>query len=219
MKSEFPNRRTRIKICGITRVEDALAAAAIGVDAVGVVLTEKSKRFAGIARACEIRRVLPPFVDFIALFMDDLPGFIAEAVAAVQPDMLQFHGRESAQDCVRYGMPYLKAIAMGGGMEMESTVRAHPTAAGFVLDGHAAGERGGSGRTFDWSTVAGSRTEHLVLAGGLTSGNVGAAIRAALPYAVDVSSSVESMPGIKIASAMADFVAAVRAADVARAQA
>lgn len=153
MKAENPSLRTRIKFCGMTRIEDVRAAVALGVDAIGVVLTEKSKRYAGIERAREIRMALPPFVDLVALFMDDTPGFIAEAVAAVQPDLLQFHGGETAQDCVRYRVPYLKAVAMGGGVDPAEVVRAHPAAAGFLLDGHAAGEQGGSGKTFDWSTT------------------------------------------------------------------
>lgn len=218
MKAQTPNLRTRIKFCGMTRIEDMQAAVALGVDAIGVVLTEKSRRFAGIERAVEIRMGLPPFVDLVALFMDDQPGFIAEAVAAIQPDLLQFHGGETAEECVRYRVPYLRAVAMGGGVDPSEIVRAHPAAAGFVLDGHAAGEQGGSGRTFDWSTAADAFTKPVVLAGGLNAQNVGAAIRAARPYAVDVSSGIESAPGIKDAAKLRDFVAAVRAADGALAQ-
>lgn len=211
------HQRVRIKFCGTTRVEDALAAAALGVDAVGVVLTERSARFAGIARAVAIRAALPPFVDLVALFMDDQPGFIAEAVAAVQPDLLQFHGSEIARDCVRYGIPYLKAVAMGDpgggdGLNPVETVQAHPQAKGFLLDGHARGEQGGSGKTFDWSMAPVPCERPVLLAGGLTAGNVAAAIRAVRPYAVDVSSGIESSPGIKDALKMQQFVAAVRKA-------
>ena len=213
MKMQTPNLRTRIKFCGMTRIEDVRAAVALGVDAIGVVMTAKSKRCAGIDRAVEIRMALPPFVDLVALFMDDQPGFIAEAVAAIQPDLLQFHGSETAQECVRYRVPYLKAIAMGGGVDPIAVVRAHPAAAGFVLDGHAAGEQGGSGKTFDWSAEVDAFAKPIVFAGGLTAHNVGAAIRVARPYAVDVSSGIESAPGIKDAAKLADFVAAVRAAD------
>lgn len=206
-------QRVRIKFCGMTRVEDALMAATLGVDAVGVVLTERSKRFAGVARAREIRAALPPFVDLVALFMDDQPGFIAEAVAAVQPDLLQFHGSETARDCVRYGIPYLKAVAMGGdGNDPAGVAQAHPQARGFLLDGHAQGEQGGSGKTFDWSMAAVPLQRPVLLAGGLTARNVGAAIRAMRPYAVDVSSGIESAPGIKDAHKMQQFVAAVRSA-------
>ncbi|HEX7914135.1 phosphoribosylanthranilate isomerase [Rudaea sp.] len=215
MKVQTPNLRTRIKFCGLTRVEDVHAAIALGVDAIGVVMTEKSKRYAGIERAIEIRMTLPPFVDLVALFMDDMPGFIAEAVAALQPDLLQFHGGETAEECVRYRMPYLKAVAMGGGVDPIAVVHAHPAAAGFLLDGHAAGEQGGSGKTFDWSAVVGAFTKPVILAGGLTAQNVGAAIRAARPYAVDVSSGIESAVGVKDAQAMRAFVDAVRMADAA----
>jgi phosphoribosylanthranilate isomerase len=204
--------RTRIKFCGMTRVEDALAAVELGVDAIGVVLTARSKRFAGLERAREIRRAVPPFVALVALFMDDEPAFVSEAVSRVAPDLLQFHGSETAPDCVRYGRPYLKAIAMGGGA-WRAAIDAHPRAAGFLLDGHGAGEQGGSGRTFDWTAVPRDAGRPLVLAGGLSAENVGRAIAAARPYAVDVSSGIEAAPGVKDADKMRRFIAAVRAAD------
>jgi phosphoribosylanthranilate isomerase len=209
------NRRTRIKFCGMTRVSDALAAVDLGVDAVGVVLADKSKRFAGIARAQEIRAALPPLVMLVTLFMDDEPGFIARAIAAVQPDLLQFHGSETAPDCVRYGVPYLKAIAMAGFSssdhgELIQRMQAHPQASGFLLDGHAIGEQGGSGKTFDWSMAQRAFDRPVLLAGGLTARNVGAAIRATRPYAVDVSSGIESAPGIKDLLLCERFVAAVQ---------
>lgn len=213
MKVQTSNLRTRIKFCGMTRIKDVRAAVALGVDAIGVVMTEKSKRCVGVERAVEIRMALPPFVDLVALFMDDQPGYIAEAVAAIQPDLLQFHGSETAEECVRYRVPYLKAVAMGGGIDPAEAVRAHPAAAGFVLDGHAAGEQGGSGKTFDWSAAVDAFAKPVVLAGGLTAQNVGAAIRVARPYAVDVSSGIESAPGVKDAAKLAEFVTAVRAAD------
>lgn len=204
------NRRARVKFCGMTRVADALAAAALGVDAVGVVLTERSKRFAGIARAREIRDALPPFVTLVSLFMDDEPGFIAQAVAEVQPGLLQFHGSETALDCVRYGVPYIKAVAMADGVDPAELMREHPQARGFLLDGHASGEQGGSGKTFDWSMAALPFDRPVLLAGGLTAHNVVAAIRAVRPYAVDVSSGIESAPGIKDLQKMRRFVAALQ---------
>ena len=205
-------RRTRIKFCGMTRVEDALAAADLGVDAIGVVLAARSKRFAGLEGAREIRRGVPPFVTVVALFMDDEPAFIAQAVARVAPDLLQFHGSETAADCVRYGRPYLKAVAMGGG-DWRAVIGAHPQAAAFLLDGHGAGEQGGSGRTFDWTAAPRAVGKPIVLAGGLAPENVGAAIATARPFAVDVSSGIESTPGVKDADRMRRFVAAVRAVD------
>ena len=200
--------RTRIKFCGMTRVEDALAAAALGVDAIGVVLTRRSKRCVSLLQAREIQRALPPFVTTVALFMDDEPGFIAEAVAAVQPDQLQFHGSETLEDCVRYDVPYVKAIAMGGG-DPAPVLREHTAAVGFLFDAHAPGERGGLGRAFDWSRLPKYFARPWILAGGLTPDNVAAAIRAAAPFAVDVASGIESATGIKDADRMRRFVNAV----------
>ncbi len=204
------NSRTRIKFCGIIRIEDAQAAVALGVDAIGLVLTRKSQRFAGIERARAIRASLPPFVAAVALFMDDDPEWIAQAIDAVAPDLLQFHGDESVAECERYGRRYLKALAMDGGLDVATAIAAHPHAAGFVLDGHAAGAPGGSGRTFDWTRIPADLGRPILLAGGLTCDNVGAAIRAVRPYAVDVSSGIEaggieSAPGIKDVEKMRRF--------------
>ena len=206
-------QRVRVKFCGMTRREDALAAANLGVDAIGLVLTRKSKRFAGLDNAREIRRALPPFVAAVTLFMDDAPAFVAEVIAAVRPDLLQFHGSEEAADCVRYGIPYLKAVAMGGGGDWRGVVAAHPHAAAFLFDGNAAGEQGGSGRRFDWSQVPADLARPIIVAGGLTAENVGDAIRAARPFAVDVSGGIESAPGVKDAEKMRRFVAAVRSSE------
>jgi len=206
-------QRTRIKFCGVTRIDDALAGAALGADAIGFVLTRKSTRFAGIERAREMRRALPPFVMAVALFMDDDVSYVSEAVAAVAPDLLQFHGSETPPDCVRYGRPYLKAVAMRGGLDRQALVTSHAHAAGFLFDGHAAGEQGGAGQVFDWSTLPRDPGKPIVLAGGLTPENVGAAIRAVRPWAVDVSSGIESEPGLKDMDRMRRFIAAVRTAD------
>ena len=207
------SERVRVKFCGFTRRDDVLAACALGVDAIGMVLTTRSKRFAGIANARDIRRALPPFVAVVTLFMDDEPAFIAEAVATVRPDLLQFHGSEEAPDCVRYGLPYLKAVPMGASADWRTVVAAHPQAAGFLFDGNAAGEQGGSGKRFDWTQLPGSLSAPVILAGGLTPENVGEAIRVAHPYAVDVSSGIESAAGVKDAETMRRFVAAVRSSE------
>jgi phosphoribosylanthranilate isomerase len=192
------------------RMQDALAAAALGVDAIGLVLTPRSKRCLAPARAREIRAVLAPFVTVVTLFNDDDPGFVAAAVATVAPDLIQFHGSENAEDCVRYGRPYLKSIAMGGSVDVDAIVAAHPQASGFLFDSHAAGGQGGSGKTFDWSLIPKELPRPLVLAGGLNVENVGAAIRSVRPFAVDLASGIESAPGIKDADKMQRFVAAVR---------
>jgi phosphoribosylanthranilate isomerase len=212
--------RVRIKFCGMTRVEDALTACALGVDAIGLVMTSRSRRHMAPELAREIRRALPPFVSAVALFMDDEPGFIADAVATVQPDLLQFHGRETLDECLRYEVPYLKAIAMDGG-DPAREMHEHTAALGFVFDAHAPGAPGGGGRAFDWSLIprdvpAGARSFPLILAGGLTCDNVGSAIRAVHPYAVDVSSGIESAPGIKDAEKMRRFVEEVGRAGNAR---
>ena len=196
------------------RLEDALAAAALGVDAIGLVLTPRSKRCLAPERAREIRVALPPFVTVVTLFNDDEPAFVAAAIATVAPDLVQFHGGEKAADCVRYGRPYLKSIAMGGARaNLDAIVAAHPQAAGFLLDSHAPGGQGGSGNTFDWTLIPKEFARPLVLAGGLTPENVGEAIRAVRPFAVDLASGIESAPGIKDADKMRRFVAAVREHD------
>ncbi|MBS0556834.1 MAG: phosphoribosylanthranilate isomerase [Proteobacteria bacterium] len=197
--------RVRIKFCGITRIEDAVTACALGVDAIGLVLTPRSRRCIAPLAAREIRRALPPFVAAVALFMDDEPGFIADAVATVQPDLLQFHGGETQDECLRLDVPYLKAIAMGGG-DPAAQLHEHAAAVGFVFDAHAPGMPGGAGNVFDWSRFPRDLARPAILAGGLTCDNVGAAIRAVRPFAVDVSSAIESAPGIKDAEKMRRFV-------------
>ena len=204
---------TRIKCCGMTRVEDALLAARLGADAIGLVFTARSRRQVGIGQARTIRRALPPFVTCVALFMDDDAALVHEVAAAVRPDLLQFHGAESNDWCAQFGTPWLKAVAMGEGVAALPKLRAYPDAMGLLLDGHGLGEAGGSGKAFDWSLMPRDLAQPLVLAGGLHAGNVGAAIRTAHPWAVDVASGVESAPGIKDPARLADFIAAVRAAD------
>lgn len=203
---------TRIKCCGMTRVEDALLAAELGADAIGVVLTAHSKRQVSLAQARAIVQAMPPFVTTVALCMDDEANFVQEIIDTVRPSLLQFHGNESDEWCKQFGQPYLKAIAMGEGAAALYQLRDHPHAAGLLLDGHGLGEAGGSGRSFDWSLMPHDLQQPLILAGGLTAANVATAIRAARPWAVDVSSGIESAPGVKDPGKMRDFIAAVRAA-------
>jgi phosphoribosylanthranilate isomerase len=205
--------RTRIKFCGITRVDDALAAVSVGVDAIGLVMTRRSRRFVDLTQARAIRRALPPFVAAVTLFMDDDAAWIAQAVAQIQPDYLQFHGSESAEDCVRYERPYLKAVAMASDVDLRAAFSAHPHAAAFLLDGHATGDQGGSGKVFDWTSIPRDLNRPIVLAGGLTAENVRIAVETVRPYAVDVSSGIESAPGIKDVEKMARFAEQVRHAD------
>jgi phosphoribosylanthranilate isomerase len=205
--------RVRIKFCGITRMEDAQAAVALGVDAIGLVLTQRSKRFVKLEQAAAIRAALPPFVDAVALVMDDTIQWVTDVSEALQPDLLQFHGDEEAAQCERYGRRYLKAVAMGSTTDVSAVLTRHPHAAGFVLDSHAQGAAGGTGERFDWRRVPKQVGRPLLLAGGLEADNVVEAILSARPYAVDVSSGIESAPGIKDPERMRRFVAAVRAAE------
>jgi phosphoribosylanthranilate isomerase len=204
---------TRIKCCGMTRVEDALLAAQLGADAIGVVLTARSRRHVSVARAAKIVRAMPPFVSTVALLMDDDEALVREVIEIVQPALLQFHGAETDAWCAQFGRPFIKAIAMGEGASALTQLHEFPSAKGLLLDGHGLGEPGGSGKVFDWSLMPTSMTQPLILAGGLHAGNVGAAIQRAHPWAVDVASGIESEPGIKDPRKLADFIQAARAAD------
>lgn len=201
---------TRIKCCGMTRVEDARLAAELGADAIGLVFTARSRRQVSIGQARAIVRALPPFVTVVALLMDDEAGYVQDVIDAVQPDMLQFHGSERDDWCAQFGRRYLKAIAMGEGAAALPQLRRYPGASGLLLDGHGLGEAGGSGKVFDWSLMPRDLAQPLILAGGLNPLNVAEAIRIARPWAVDVASGIESSPGIKDPQKMADFIQAAR---------
>lgn len=209
----LPPRRTRIKFCGITRPEDALQAVALGVDLLGFVLVPESPRAVSPKLAEAIRGELPPGVSTVALFKDADATTIDVALQVFAPDWLQFHGDEPAPDCARWGRPWFKAVAMKGGADLAAWAEQYAEAGALLLDGHAPGAMGGSGETFDWRAAQASLPMPVIVAGGLHPGNVAEAIRMARPYAVDVSSGIESQPGIKDSGKMADFVAAVRAAD------
>lgn len=202
-------KRPRIKFCGLTRAEDVLAAVALGVDAVGFVLTRRSRRFVEPALARELRSLLPPFVSAVALFMDDEAAWVGEATARVQPDLLQFHGSETEAFAREFGRRWLKAVPMASVEDVAGYAAGFPAASGFLLDSHALGRVGGTGEHFDWARVPHDLGRPLILAGGLDAANVGEAIRVARPWAVDVSSGIESAPGIKDAAKMRAFVAAV----------
>ena len=204
---------TRIKCCGMTRIGDALLAARLGADAIGLVFTARSRRQVAPARAREIVAALPPFVTTVALFMDDEEALVRQVIDDVGPTLLQFHGGESDDWCAQFDRPFLKAVAMGEGASALPRLRDYPRAAGLLLDGHAAGEAGGSGKAFDWSLLPGDLAQPVILAGGLHAGNVGDAVRAVRPWAVDVASGVESAPGIKDPARLEAFIRAVRAVD------
>lgn len=209
--------RTRIKFCGMTRPGDAAFAAGLGVDAIGVVCTRRSPRFVAPGQARAIADALPPWVDVVALFMDDAADWVRAVEATLRPHWLQFHGGEDDAFCAQFATPHVKAVAMGSPATAGAQLEAHPHACAFLLDGHAAGLQGGSGQGFDWSDVPGDIGRPLILAGGLAAANVARAIAQVRPWAVDVSSGIESAPGVKDAAAMTAFVAAVRAADAGQA--
>jgi len=198
--------RTRVKFCGVTRIDDAIEAAALGVDALGFVFTRQSKRYIALENACVIRAALPPFVACVALFMDDDAVWVNEVLQRFGPDYLQFHGNEDAGYCDGFASPYLKAVAMGAAQNVAAFAAKYPRAAGFLLDSHAVGAAGGSGETFDWTRVPRDVNRPLLLAGGLTPLNVADAIRQVRPYGVDVSSGIEAAPGLKDSQKMRKFI-------------
>ncbi len=204
--------RTRVKICGITRVEDALAAAAAGADAIGLVFDPHSPRCVRLEQAEAIARALPPFVTVVGLVVNAAPALIEEVLNRVPLDLLQFHGTETPEQCRRYHRAYLKAIAMKPDVDLIATQARYADAAGLVLDSYSPVAAGGTGQAFDWTRVPGNLTKPVILAGGLTPANVAAAIAAVHPYAVDVSSGVELSKGIKDAGKISAFLEAVRAA-------
>lgn len=205
--------RTRIKFCGMTRPGDVRLAGELGADAIGLVFAPGGPRALTLDHAMALREAAPPFVSVVALFMDNPAEEVERIVKAVRPHLLQFHGGEGEGHCRRFGLPYFKAIAMGGGVvDAKPPITRYPSSAGFVFDGHGAGEPGGQGKGFDWSRLAHPGRPWL-LAGGLGPHNVAAAVAAVRPWGVDVSSGIESAPGIKDGEKMAQFVNEVRRAD------
>lgn len=204
--------RTRVKICGITRVEDALAATAAGADAIGLVFDERSPRCVSQAQAEAVARALPPFVTLVGLFVNAARDRVDEVLSRVPLDLLQFHGTETPEQCRVHRRAYIKAIAMKPDVDLIAMQTRYADAAGLVLDNYSPAVAGGTGQTFDWTRVPDNLTRPMILAGGLTSANVAQAIQALRPYAVDVSSGVELSKGIKDASKISAFLEAVRLA-------
>jgi phosphoribosylanthranilate isomerase len=198
--------RTRVKICGITRVEDGLAACAAGADAIGLVFYPPSPRAVTMEQAVAIRRALPPFVTVVGLFVNADRETVVETARAVHLDLLQFHGDESRAQCELFSMPYMKAIRVGDDVDLGEMSRRYAGAKALVLDTHDDKLWGGSGRTFDWDAVPADLELPVVLAGGLSPANVADAIRRLRPYGVDVSGGVEQAPGIKDAARIAKFI-------------
>ena len=188
--------RTRVKICGITRSQDAEFAAEMGVDAIGLVFFEASPRAVTIAQAKKIVAILPPFVSVVALFVDAAASNVNDCLAALPIDMLQFHGDESQEYCAQFSRPYLKAIRMREGIDLVAQSEIYNDACALLLDSYQPGVQGGTGQTFDWSMIK-KIDKPIILAGGLTAENVRGAIKRVHPFAVDVSGGVEEDKGIK----------------------
>ena len=211
---------TRIKICGITRVEDALAAARSGADAIGLVFYERSPRHIGIAQAVRLAAALPPFVTAVGLFVNANAEAVREVLQHVPLDILQFHGDEPPEFCAQFDRPYLKAIRVKAGVDLLQCAARFCTAKGLLLDAHVEGIPGGTGTTFDWTLIPKQLPLPVILSGGLDVENVAAAIELVQPYAVDVSSGVEAakgintLKGIKDAVKIAAFINEVKRADV-----
>lgn len=206
------NQRTRIKICGLTREVDVVAAVEAGADAVGFVFYEKSPRHVSPARAAELARALPPFVQPVGLFVNAQPDEVARACDALPHLLLQFHGDETPADCEAPGRPYLRAARMAPGFDLLDFAARFSSAQALLLDAHVEGY-GGGGKVFDWSLIPSGVPRPLVLSGGLHAANVIDGILEVRPWAVDVSSGVESAKGIKDAEAIRQFCEAVREAD------
>lgn len=189
--------RVRTKICGITRPQDAVFAAAAGADAIGLVFYKSSPRYVDIKTARAVVDVVPPFICKVAVLVDPDERTVGSILENVSLDLLQFHGDESPEQCRQFGKPYIKAVRMDAGVDIVEYAKIYQDAAALLLDTHVAGVAGGTGRAFDWSMIPENPNKPIILAGGLDPGNVSEAIVKVRPYAVDVSGGVETEKGIK----------------------
>ena len=205
---------TRIKICGITRVEDGLAAARAGADAIGLVFYGKSPRHVEVAQAAQIARALPPFVTTVGLFVDPAAAEVEAVLRQLHLDLLQFHGDEPPEFCGQFGVPYLKAKRVKEGVDLVQYAVRYREAKALLLDAYVEGVAGGTGQSFDWGLIPAKLPLPVILSGGLDPQNVEAAVRQVRPWAVDVSSGVEQAKGIKDAAKIAAFMQGVRNAAV-----
>jgi len=198
--------RVRAKICGITRVEDALTAVEHGADAIGLVFYAPSPRHVSISQAIEIVNQIPAFVSVVGLFVNAEASFINEVISQVKLDLLQFHGDESPEECALYSLPFIKAIRVKTDTNLVQYAKEFSAAKALLLDAYTEGVAGGTGHTFDWNLIPKQLTKPVILAGGLNAGNVAHAIAQVRPYAVDVSGGVEISKGIKDAAKIAAFM-------------
>ena len=205
---------TAVKICGITRVEDALAAAHAGAHAIGMIFYAGSARLVSHEIARQMVGALPAFVTPVALFVDAKPAEVQRVLGEIRPQLLQFHGDETPEFCESFGVPYIKAAKVRQGVDLLQYARRYPSAKGLLLDAFVDGSHGGTGSTFDWALIPDDLPLPLILAGGLHQDNVADAIRRVRPWAVDVSSGVEAAIGIKDAARIAAFIRGARNADV-----
>jgi phosphoribosylanthranilate isomerase len=206
------NQRTRIKICGLSREADVEAAVAAGADAVGFVFFDKSPRHVSLDRAAQLAKLLPPFVTPVGLFVNASDAEITAAVAAIPQLLVQFHGDETPQTCAKAARPFIRAARVTAGFDLLDFASRFAHAQAILLDAHVEGY-GGGGKVFDWSLVRAAVPLPVVLSGGLHAGNVIQGIHENRPWAVDVSSGVESAKGVKDAEAIRRFCDAVREAD------
>ncbi|GAB5450016.1 MAG: phosphoribosylanthranilate isomerase [Halioglobus sp.] len=204
----------RVKICGITRVDDAIAAAEAGVDAIGMVFYPDSPRAVSSGQAADIVASLPPFVTAVGLFVNAEAAAINAVLDSVPLDVLQFHGDESAEFCASFRRPYLKAVRMREGVDLVAEAKRYQGARALLLDAWSEHAPGGTGKTFDWNLIARDISLPFALAGGLDADNVAAALAKVRPAAIDLSSGVEREPGVKDAAKIGEFMAVLRAAAV-----
>ena len=213
-KTSINQFRIRVKICGITRVEDAISAVNAGADAIGLVFYAPSPRALTIAQAQQIVAAIPPFVSIVGLFVNAMQNEIEAVLSKVRLDILQYHGDETASDCQQINLPYYKAIRVKADINLLQCEAEFKSAKALLLDTYSEAAVGGTGQVFDWNLIPNNMTKPVILAGGLTADNVALAIRQVMPYAVDVSGGVEASRGIKDAAKIAAFIQGVRNADV-----
>ncbi|WP_286239068.1 phosphoribosylanthranilate isomerase [Neptuniibacter halophilus] len=198
--------RTRVKICGITRTEDALHAVQAGADALGFVFYAKSPRAVDVEKAADINRHLPAFITTTALFVDAETDYIDRVIRQTRIDLLQFHGHEDERFCNQFSRPYIKALRMKPGLDLGAEVKRFSSAQAILLDAYQPGVPGGTGEVFDWDRIPESHPAPIILAGGLNSANIAEAVSVVRPYAVDVSGGVEASKGIKDAAKVTTFI-------------
>jgi phosphoribosylanthranilate isomerase len=201
---------TRVKICGITRIEDALTAIRLGANAIGFIFWDKSARYIDPKEARKIVMALPPFVSVVGVYVDPSSEWVEETCSIAGLNLLQFHGDELPEFCSQFPLPYIKAVRIRSGIDLLQYAAQYSSSNGLLLDSYVEGVPGGTGRTFEWSLIPENLSLPLILSGGLHPENVCAAIRKAKPWAVDVSSGVEITKGIKDADKIAAFMTGVR---------